>query len=234
MVAGVPHKSDRIVILTSSASSVEELRKALEQSGYQVLTAKGFEEAGLQQADGAFPLFLIDRLHFPLHRLKPRPSAFAKSLLVSFWPMQHDCPEDQFLREMEAGFDDVFSGQTHRQIVAKIRALLRRQQAEAQAAKILRVRELQMDLDKHEVRMEGKLVSLTPKEFAILQCFLQAPGQAFSRQAMLSRVWGEEYALDLHALDVHVHALRHKIEKDPERPNLIVTVRGVGYKLKVE
>jgi DNA-binding response OmpR family regulator len=49
---------------------------------------------------------------------------------------------------------------------------------------------------------------------------------------MLSRVWGEEYALDLHALDVHVHALRHKIEKNPDRPNLILTVRGVGYKLK--
>jgi DNA-binding response OmpR family regulator len=135
---------------------------------------------------------------------------------------------------MEAGFDDVFAGQTHRQIVAKVRAVLRRQQVEAQAAKILKVGDLQMDLDKHEVRRDGKQVSLTPKEFAILQCFLQSPGQAFTRQAILSRVWGEEYALDEHALDVHVHALRHEIEKDPERPNLIVTVRGVGYKLKAE
>jgi DNA-binding response OmpR family regulator len=133
---------------------------------------------------------------------------------------------------MEAGVDDVLCGQTNRQLMAKIRALLRRQRLEAQAPQILRVGSLQMDLDKHEVTTDGHLVSLTPKEFAILQCFLQAPGQAFSRQAMLSRVWGEEYALDLHALDVHVHALRHKIEKDPDRPNLIVTVRGVGYKLK--
>jgi DNA-binding response OmpR family regulator len=234
MVAGVPHKSDRIVILTTSASSVEELRKVLEQNGYQVLTAKGFEEAGRQHTEATCPVFLVDRLHFPLHRLKPRPRAFAKSLLVSFWPMQHDCPENQFLRDMEAGFDDVFAGQTHRQIVAKVRAVLRRQQVEAQAAKILKVGDLQMDLDKHEVRRDGKQVSLTPKEFAILQCFLQSPGQAFTRQAILSRVWGEEYALDEHALDVHVHALRHKIEKDPERPNLIVTVRGVGYKLKAE
>jgi DNA-binding response OmpR family regulator len=176
----------------------------------------------------------LDRVNFPLHRLKPRPPAFAKSLFVSFWPAQHDCPEEQFLKDMEAGIDDVVSGQTNRQMMAKLRALLRRQHAEAQAPHTLIVRDLRMDLDKHEVRMEGKLVSLTPKEFAILQCFLKAPGQAFSRQAMLSRVWGEEYALDLHALDVHVHALRHKIEKNPEQPDLIVTVRGVGYKLKVD
>ena len=130
--------------------------------------------------------------------------------------------------------DDVFSGQSHRQIIAKIRALLRRHEAESQLPQILIVGNLRMDLEKHEVRKDGTLISLTPKEFAILHCFLQAPGQAFSRQTMLSRVWGEEYALDHHALDVHVHALRHKIEKDPERPDLIVTVRGVGYKLKID
>jgi DNA-binding response OmpR family regulator len=232
MVAVVPHTLDRIVILTSSTSAVEELRKALEQSGYQVLIATSLKEAGRQQTPAAVPLFLIDRLHFPLQRLKPRLPAFAKSLCVSFWPLQHQCSEEQFLRDMEAGVDDVLCGQTNRQLMAKIRALLRRQRLEAQAPQILRVGSLQMDLDKHEVTTDGHLVSLTPKEFAILQCFLQAPGQAFSRQAMLSRVWGEEYALDLHALDVHVHALRHKIEKNPDRPNLILTVRGVGYKLK--
>jgi DNA-binding response OmpR family regulator len=135
---------------------------------------------------------------------------------------------------MDTGVDDVFSGQTPRQIVAKVRALLRRRAAEIQSPQTLVVGDLQMDLDKHEVTIEGKLVALTGKEFAILQCFLQTPGQAFSRQAILSRVWGEDYALDQHALDVHVHALRRKIEKDPDRPNLIVTVRGIGYKLKID
>ena len=234
MVAGVPHKSDRIVILTSATSSVEELRKALEQSGYQIFLAKSLEEVARHHAGGTFPLFLLDRLHFPLQRLKPRPPVFATSLFVSFWPSQQACTEEQFLRDMEAGIDDVFSGQTHRQMVARIRALLRRHEAEAHAPQVLRVGNLQMDLDKHEVSIDGKPVLLTPKEFAILRCFLQAPGQAFSREAMLSRVWGEEYALDQHALDVHVHALRHKIEKNPDRPTLIVTVRGVGYKLKVD
>ena len=230
----MPHKSDRIVILTSAPSSVEELGRALEQSGYRILVVKNFAEAARQPADSDFPLCLLDRAHFPLNRLKLRPPAFAKSLIVSFWSAEHGCTEEQFLRDMEAGVDDVFAGQTHRQIIARIRAVLRRHEAEAHASQILRVGDVQMDLDRHEVRLDGTLVSLTPKEFAILKCFLQAPGQAFSRQAMLSQVWGEEYALDQHALDVHVHALRHKIEKNPERPDLIVTVRGVGYKLKID
>lgn len=234
MLSDVPHNSDRIVILSSAVSSLEELRRVLDQSGYRTAIAKSVEEAARQSPAGSFTLFLVDRLHFPLQRLKPRPLSLTNALFVSFWQAQQDCTEEQFLRDMEAGIDDVFAGQSHRQIVAKIRAILRRHHAQAQAPHILVVGDVQMDLDRHEVTIDGKAVSLTPKEFAILQYFLHAPGQAFSRQAILSRVWGEEYALDQHALDVHVHALRHKIEKDPERPNFIVTVRGVGYKLKID
>jgi two-component system, OmpR family, response regulator RegX3 len=233
MVPGVPQEPDRIAILTSNATSVDELRQALEQSGYLILIAKTFDEVAVKQGSAHFLLLLLDRLHFPLSRFKPRLPALSNALCVSFWP-KTGCTEEQFVRDFEAGVDDVLSGQSTRQIVAKIRALLRRRQAEHQPRRILKVGTLQMDLDKHEVKMDGKLISLTPKEFAILQCFLQAPGQAFSRQAMLSLVWGEEYALDHHALDVHVHALRHKIEKNPERPELIVTVRGLGYKLRIE
>jgi DNA-binding response OmpR family regulator len=232
MVSGVPHKSDCIVILTSAPASVDELRRALEQIGYSIRVAKNFHEAAIGQTDGSVSLVVLDRPHCDVQRLSTRLAVFAKSLYVALWPGQQGCTEEQFLQDMDAGVDDVFSGQTLRQIVARIRALLRRHAAETYARQTLIVGDLQMDLDKHEVTIEGKLVSLTGKEFAILQCFLEAPGQAFSRQAILSRVWGEHYALDQHALDVHVHALRHKIEKDPDRPNLILTVRGVGYKLQ--
>jgi DNA-binding response OmpR family regulator len=90
-----------------------------------------------------------------------------------------------------------------------------------------------MDLDKHEVTVNGRAVALTPKEFRILNCFLQSPSLVFSRQEMLNHVWGEGYALEEHALDVHIHSLRQKIEADPADPKYIVTVRGVGYKLRV-
>jgi DNA-binding response OmpR family regulator len=89
-----------------------------------------------------------------------------------------------------------------------------------------------MDVDRHEVSVGGRLVELTPKEFQILRQFLESPNRLFSRQEMLNKVWGEGYALEEHALDVHIHSLRQKIESDPTRPKLIVTVRGIGYKLR--
>src|SRR5262245_3075837 len=234
MMPGVPQSDSIIVILTSHPASVEELRKTLEQAGYRTALARSFEHAAATHGGEKVHLIMLDRLHFPLNRSRPGLPAFATCLYVSFWPPPQGCTEEQFLRDLEAGIDDVLSGETNRQIIAKVRALLRRRNAEVHVSKILTVGSLQMDLDKHEVKIEGKIVELTPKEFAILHCFLQAPGLAFSRQAMLSRVWGEEYALDQHALDVHVHALRHKIEKNPARPALIVTVRGLGYKLKMQ
>lgn len=89
-----------------------------------------------------------------------------------------------------------------------------------------------MDVDRHEVSVGGRLVELTPKEFQILRQFLESPNRLFSRQEMLNKVWGEGYALEEHALDVHIHSLRQKIESDPANPRLIVTVRGIGYKLR--
>ena len=89
-----------------------------------------------------------------------------------------------------------------------------------------------MDLDRHEVLVNGHAVDLTPKEFQILKQFLESPRRVFSRQEMLNRVWGEGYALEEHALDVHIHSLRQKIEQNPARPTFLLTVRGVGYKLR--
>ena len=96
----------------------------------------------------------------------------------------------------------------------------------------IRVEGLTMDISRHEVTVGGALVELTPKEFRILHQFLLAPGVVLSRQDLLNRVWGEDYALEEHALDVHIHSLRQKIEANPAKPIFIVTIRGVGYKLQ--
>ena len=90
-----------------------------------------------------------------------------------------------------------------------------------------------MDLTCHEVLVNGHAVDLTPKEFQILKQFLESPRRVFSRQEMLNRVWGEGYALEEHALDVHIYSLRQKIEQNPASPTFLLTVRGVGYKLRV-
>jgi DNA-binding response OmpR family regulator len=89
-----------------------------------------------------------------------------------------------------------------------------------------------MDLDRHEVTVGGRVIDLTPKEFQILRQFLEFPNRLFSRQEMLNKVWGEGYALEEHALDVHIHSLRQKLESNPTNPKAIVTIRGIGYKLR--
>jgi DNA-binding response OmpR family regulator len=91
-----------------------------------------------------------------------------------------------------------------------------------------------MDIARHEVRVYAKPVGLTLREFQILRQFLESPGLVLTRQQLLNRVWGEDFALEEHALDVHIHALRQKIEEDPSKPKLILTIRGVGYKLSVQ
>ncbi len=91
---------------------------------------------------------------------------------------------------------------------------------------------LALNIVRREVTVGGKPVDLTPTQFKILLQLIQQPSRVFSRSELLDLIWGEGYALEQHTLDVHIHSLRHKIEPDPSNPKFIVTVRGVGYKLK--
>lgn len=226
----MPRDREFILILTSRSEAVDELRRVLERAGYRLQVAESLGEVVKAEGGAGPAVVLLDRPHCGLDAVRSHwPS---DPLFVSVWPMSGGCTEDQYVDDLEAGADDVISGQTPRQIVARVRALLRRRQNQRQPQAVLTAGPLRMDLDRHEVTVHGKVVTLTSKEFAILRCFLAAPGRVFSREDMLNRVWGEGYALEAHALDVHIHALRHKLEQNPSRPALIVTVRGVGYKLR--
>jgi two-component system response regulator RegX3 len=87
-----------------------------------------------------------------------------------------------------------------------------------------------MDVLRHEVRVQGRLVALPPKEFDLLEAFLRRRGRLLSREFLIEAVWGSDYVGDGRTLDVHVTRLRRKIEPDPHRPRHLVTVRGRGYK----
>jgi two-component system response regulator RegX3 len=230
-VARMPNDSPVIVIVTTHKASVQELQIAFEQAGYRTVVVRQLEGARAELGSLIPELILLHRPDCSLDSLGDYP-AKSKTLCVSLWTNEEGCTEEQYERDIEAGADDVLSQLTPRQIVARVRALLRRRRLSTLQPRILTVSGIRMDLDKHEVTVNGNVIGLTPKEFAILRCFLEAPGQVFSRQAMLNQVWGEGYALEEHALDVHIHALRHKIEPNAAQPRTIVTVRGVGYKLK--
>jgi two-component system, OmpR family, response regulator MtrA len=130
---------------------------------------------------------------------------------------------------LESGADDyVVKPFKPKELVARVRARLRR--TDEPAPEQLEIGDLSIDVAGHAVRRGENLISLTPLEFDLLVALARKPWQVFSREVLLEQVWGYRHAADTRLVNVHVQRLRSKIEKDPERPEIVVTVRGVGYK----
>ena len=113
--------------------------------------------------------------------------------------------------------------------VARVRARLRGRE-DSQADEGLSLQDLSIDVAGHIVKREGRVIALTPLEFDLLVTLARSPWKVFSREELLEQVWGYRHAADTRLVNVHVQRLRSKIERDPERPELVVTVRGVGYR----
>ena len=114
------------------------------------------------------------------------------------------------------------------ELMARVRARLRR--LENRKDEDLRIGDLVIDVVGHSVTRDGEPVSLTPLEFDLLVALASKPAQVFDRESLLEQVWGYRHAGDTRLVNVHVQRLRSKIEKDPENPQIVLTVRGVGYK----
>jgi two-component system response regulator RegX3 len=135
---------------------------------------------------------------------------------------------------LELGADDyVTKPYSPRELVARIRAVLRRGSDPELAPSTLEVGPVRMDVDRHQVSVDNHDVKLPLKEFELLEMFLRNPGRVLTRGQLIDRVWGSDYVGDTKTLDVHVKRLRTKIEPDPGNPVFLTTVRGLGYKLEV-
>ena len=130
---------------------------------------------------------------------------------------------------LESGADDyIVKPFKPKELVARVRARLRRPQEPA--PETLQIGDLSIDVAGHSVKRNGQAISLTPLEFDLLVALARKPWQVFTREVLLEQVWGYRHAADTRLVNVHVQRLRSKIEKDPQRPEIVVTVRGVGYK----
>ena len=232
MVTGKPSIAGvrgSVLIFLKSESFAESLKKGLETSGYRS-TAVVTESLALTEAKTNIPsVIVLDRRSDSIANFRRMLSTVP---IVAVQEGQISCQDEDCLQEYDQDVDLVVCGQSVRELVARVRAILRRRGAGIQSGAQYNAGNLRMDLDRHEVLVNGHAVELTPKEFQILRQFLESPRRVFSRQEMLNRVWGEGYALEQHALDVHIHSLRQKIEQNPATPTFLLTVRGVGYKLR--
>src|SRR5690606_27425232 len=137
---------------------------------------------------------------------------------------------------LELGADDyVTKPYSYRELLARVRAVLRRRQpadtADRDGDGVLQVGPVRMDVERHTVTVSGRSVALPLKEFDLLELLLRNAGRVLTRGQLIDRVWGADYVGDTKTLDVHVKRIRSKIEPDPASPRYLVTVRGLGYKL---
>jgi two-component system response regulator RegX3 len=138
---------------------------------------------------------------------------------------------------LELGADDyVTKPYSSRELVARIKAVLRRGSVESssdgEVSGVHAAAGIRMDVERHQVTVNGDLISLPLKEFELLEFLLRNPGRVLTRGQLIDRVWGGDYYGDTKTLDVHIKRLRSKIEVDPANPVLIQTIRGLGYKFE--
>ncbi len=135
---------------------------------------------------------------------------------------------------LELGADDyVTKPYSPRELVARIRAVLRRGIEPDPETAVLEAGPVRMDVERHHVTIDGAEARLPLKEFELLEMFLRNPGRVLTRGQLIDRVWGADYVGDTKTLDVHVKRLRAKLEPEPSHPRYLITVRGLGYKLEV-
>jgi DNA-binding response OmpR family regulator len=220
-----------VLVVEDDPKMVNLLRLYLERGGF-IVTAAYDGRAGLEAVERAHPDFVILDLMLPhLDGIEVCRRIRATSD-VPILMLTARVDEVDKLLGLSLGADDyVTKPFSPREVVARVNAILRRATREG-PRKVLRHGDLEMDLDRHHVRHDGREVRLTPIEFKLLQVFLEAPERALSREQLLNRIHAfHEVDVVDRTIDVHIGKLREKLADDPARPRYIATVRGIGYKL---
>ncbi len=220
-----------ILVVEDEPTLRETLAEALEADGYRTLTAADGREALTRFRADAPDLILLDLMLPELSGIEVCRIIRAESGIPIVMLTAKDSELDKVVG-LELGADDyVTKPFSLRELSARIRALFRRaeQVAAGEGARIVDLGSVQVDLAGHRLLRDGRPVPIKPKAFELLSFLVRHPGQVFTRDQLLERVWGYEYAGETRTVDVHVHWLRSEIEDDPSTPVFVHTVRGVGY-----
>jgi DNA-binding response OmpR family regulator len=221
-----------ILIIEDEPELVKVLRSYLEQAGFTVLTASR-GDTGLSTWEHKHPDLVILDLNLPGLDGLDVARAIRRKASTPIIMLTARVEEADQLIGLELGADDyVTKPFSPRLIVARIRALLRRAESAPITPHILRVADLEIDLEAHTVTRAGQPVDLTPTEFNLLATMTAQPGRAFHRSQLLEATQGTAFEGYERAIDAHIKNLRAKIEPNPKKPKYIETVFGIGYRFR--
>jgi len=224
-----------ILIIEDEPELVKVLRAYLEQAGFTVLSA-GRGDSGLATWEDKNPDLVILDLNLPgmdgldvARAIRQSKQGGARTPILM---LTARADETDQLIGLELGADDYLPKPfSPRVVVAHVRALLRRSKPSPEAGQVLRVADLEINMQAHEVHQAGALVELTPTEFSLLATMAAQPGRAFSRLQLLEATQGVAYEGYERSIDAHIKNLRAKLEENPRQPRYLETVFGVGYRL---
>jgi two-component system response regulator RegX3 len=223
-----------ILVVDDEASYREALSVALQREGFAVDVAADGPEALLRFERAQPALVLLDVMLPKMSGIDVCRAMRARSKVPIIMVTARDAEIDAVVG-LEVGADDYVTKPFRlRELVARVRATLRRQTFEGddgiEHPDVLEVGDVKLDAARHEAYVRGKPVALPLKEFELLELLLANAGRVLTRDVLIDRIWGPNYYGDTKTLDVHIKRLRSKVEDDPTLPSRIVTVRGVGYR----
>jgi DNA-binding response OmpR family regulator len=221
----------KILVVDDEPTLVATLKYNLEREGFHVITA-GDGESGLSAARDKRPDLIVLDLLLPIMDGLEVCRVLRREMTTPILMLTAKTEEIDKVVGLELGADDyVTKPFSMRELLARVRALLRRAEAAPPPeAEVLLAGDLQVDLRRREASRGGGPLALKPKEFELLAFFLRNRGRAFTRDQLLNQIWGYDFVGDTRTVDVHIRWLRQKIEELPARPSRLITVRGVGYR----
>lgn len=220
-----------VLIVEDEPAMLRGLEDNFKAKGYYVLTAmdgrQGLDTALKEKPD----LILLDIMLPEINGYEVCSRIREKGLEMPIIMLTAKDQESDIVLGLNLGADDyVTKPFSHRELAARIRAVLRRGQDVELLPDVIEDGGVRMDVERHEVSVGGRPVKLALKEFELLEMLLRNSGRVMTRGQLIDRVWGSDYVGDTKTLDVHIKRLRGKLEEDPARPKLLLTVRGLGYK----
>lgn len=228
--------SAKILIVEDDTNLLATLKYNLSRESYDVVTAIDGAQA-LEVARKEKPDLIILDIMLPELSGYEVCRILRKEMIVPVLMLTAKTEEVDKVVGLEIGADDYMTKPfSMRELLARVRAMLRRatmiRSQTVDEKQLLVINDLEVDTARHQALLRSKEIALTPKEFDLLVFLARNKGLVFSREKLLEKVWGYDYAGDTRTVDVHIRWLRQKIETDPANPSRLVTVRGTGYKLE--